>query len=219
VSLLCILLEFFVIERLSAPLVENDTMLSGDRSVVLPESPADQGTMKSDNSRLWKNGSNQFQTGFDRRSPGRRINIRGWFVNVFCWDGILPAGVLLVPQAALWLGANRAISEFLAITMPVLAFFVRIPIGFLRIAASHCGPLMRCFQFVVFFFAAIFLVCLDALSILSMEMNNGRLWANEADLAALIILWSVYFLAMLFVLFPGWSPESCERSTIRDQSI
>lgn len=140
--------------------------------------------------------------------PRSVVNYRGWLVSVFCWDGILPAGVLAIPCMALSLGADRSLTEFLAVSMPLLAFFVRIPVGFWRIGENQCGPILQCCQFTVFFLAAILLVCLDALTIVEMEMNNGRLWANEADLVALIILWSAYFFAMLFVLFPGRAPAS-----------
>lgn len=162
--------------------------------------------MNRDNS-LWENGFENSQEDFDHQSRVGTVNYRGWLVSVFCWDGILPAGVLGIPQMALSFGADRSLVELFSITMPILAFFIRIPFGFWRIGTSHCGPILRCCQFVVFFLAAVFLVCLDTMTILAIEMNNGRLWANQADFVAVILLWSVYFLAMLFVLYPGRSPE------------
>lgn len=145
------------------------------------------------------------------RSAGGTVDYFGWLIGLVSWDGILPVCVLAIPQVALSLGANRSTTEVLAVTMPLLAFFVRIPLGFRHIAANHCGPIMRCCQFVVLFLAAIYLVCIDALMLLSMEMNNGRLWANQGDVVALVLLLSVYFTAMLFALYPGRSPETKRR--------
>ncbi|MDA1053474.1 MAG: hypothetical protein O3C40_23745 [Planctomycetota bacterium] len=150
-------------------------------------------------------GYDRLQEDYDRSSRGT-VDYRGWLIRLVCWDGILPADVLAAPQVALSLGADRSTTEFLAIAMPLLAFFIRIPMGFRHIATNHCGPILSCCQFVVFFLSAIYLVCIDALMLFSMEMNNGRLWANQGDLVALIILLSIYFLAMLFALGPGRSP-------------
>lgn len=160
--------------------------------------------MNDSNSDHLLNGYDPLRESYGR-SSGVTVDYRGWLIGVACWDGILPVCILATPQVALSLGANRSVIEFLAITMPVLAFFVRIVMGRRRIVANHCGPLLRCCQFVVFFLAAIHLVCVDALMLVSMEMNNGRLWANQADLVVWIILLSTYFLAMLFVLYPGRS--------------
>lgn len=147
---------------------------------------------------------------FENTLLRRSVDYRGWLLRVFCWDGILPAGVLALPQTAMALGADRLTVEFLSVTMPLLAFFIRIPFGFRRIGKSFCGPILQGCQFVVFFLAAVFLVGLDAMTILALDMNNGRLWLNQADFIAFIVLWSAYFLAMLFVFYPGRSPVTPE---------
>lgn len=139
----------------------------------------------------------------DGASSGGTVNYRGWLVSVVCWDGILPVCILATPQLALSLGVDRPVIESLSITMPIVAFFVRIEVGRRRIAGNHCAPILRCFQFVVFFLAAVHLVCIDALMLVSMEMYNGRLWANPADLIVWCILLSIYFFAMVFALYPG----------------
>jgi hypothetical protein len=140
-------------------------------------------------------------------SSGGTIDFRAWLMGVVGWDGILPVSVLATPQLTLAFGAGRSLTEFLAVTMPLLAFFVRLIAGHRRIVANYCGPVLRCCQFAVFFLAAVLLVCIDTLMLVAMEMNNGRLWANQADFLVWIILLSFYFLAMLFVLFPGRSAE------------
>ena len=138
---------------------------------------------------------------------GRTVDYRGWLVSVLCWDGILPICILATPQLAISLGAGRPVTEFLSISMPIVAFFVRIEVGRRRIVANQGGSILRCFQFVVFFLAAVHLVCIDTLMLVSMEMNNGRLWANQADLLVWCILLLIYFLAMLFALYPGRTSE------------
>lgn len=131
------------------------------------------------------------------------VDYRRWLTSVLCWDGVLPILILATPQVALVCGAGRDWIEFLAITMPTLAFFVRIAVGYRRLAANRCGAILRSVQAVVFFLAAVLLVCIDALMLVSMEMNNGWLWANDADLLVWIGLLAVYFAAMLFALYPG----------------
>ena len=145
----------------------------------------------------------------DRGSPSScgTVNYRGWLAGVVGWDGILRVCVLATPQVARYLGADQSLTELLSITAPLLAFFVRIPVGCRRIAKNHGGPILRCCQFTVFFLAAVLLVCIDTLMLVAMEMYNDRLWANEADLVAWTTLLSVYFLAMLFALYPGRSPQ------------
>ena len=143
----------------------------------------------------------------DGQQPTGRVSLVSWLWVVFCWDGVLPVFVLMVPQVALKLGAGPDTAEVVAIVTPVVAFFVRIVIGFRRMARSHCGSVLRFFQFVVFFFAAVLLVCIDTLMLLAMEMNNGRLWANRGDMLVMLMLLGVYFAAMLFAFYPGRSPE------------
>lgn len=131
------------------------------------------------------------------------VDYLSWIAGVVCWDGVLPVVVLAIPQLAIFLGADRAMTEFLSVGTPLLAFFIRIEAGRRHIAANHCGSLLRACQYTVFFFAAVLLVCIDTLMLLAMEMNNGRLWANQTDLLVWAGLLSTYFLAMLFALFPG----------------
>ena len=137
----------------------------------------------------------------------RHINYAGWLWLVFCWDGLLPICVLSIPQLALKFGADRDTVEGLAIVTPILAFFVRLFIGVRKLSRNQCGPTLRCFQFAVFFLAAILLVCIDSLMILSMEMNDGKLWANPGDMIVMLILLAVYFSTMLFVFYPGRTIE------------
>lgn len=125
---------------------------------------------------------------------------------VICWDGLLPVCVLSVPQLAMKFGAGRNEYETLAIVTPILAFFVRLFVGIRKLSGNHCGPTLRTFQFAVFFLAAILLVCIDSLMILSIEMNNGKLWANRGDMIVMSALLAVYFSAMLFAFYPGQTP-------------
>lgn len=106
--------------------------------------------------------------------------------------------VLSVPQLALKFGADRDTGEMLAILTPVVAFFVRLFIGLRKLSRNHCGATLRFFQFTVFFLAAILLVCIDSLMILSMEMNDGALWAHPGDMMVMLVLLAIYFSAMLF---------------------
>ena len=146
----------------------------------------------------------------DILSPGDvpSINYAGWLWLVFCWDGLLPMCVLSIPQLALKFGADRGTSETLAIVTPILAFFVRLFIGVRKLSRNQCGPTLRCFQFAVFFLAAILLVCIDSLMILSIEMNDGKLWANPGDMTFMFALLAVYFSAMLFAFYPGRTLKS-----------
>ena len=149
----------------------------------------------------------------DRPVPGNvpegipSINYGGWLWLVFCWDGLLPMLVLSIPQLALKSGADRGTSEALAILTPIIAFFVRLCIGIRKLSRNHCGPILQVFQFAVFFLAAILLVCIDSLMVLSMEMNDGEFWTNPGDMIVMFALLAVYFSAMLFAFYPGRTLE------------
>lgn len=136
------------------------------------------------------------------------VNYAGWLWLVVCWDGLLPMCVLSIPQLALKFGADRGAGEALAILTPIVAFFVRLFIGFRKLSRNQCGPTLKFFQFTVFFLAAILLVCIDSLMILSMEMNDGELWANPGDMIVMFALLAVYFSAMLFAFYPGRTLET-----------
>lgn len=146
------------------------------------------------------------EAGENRRKPGIRVG--AWLWQVFFWDGVLPVVVLWIPQFARNLQADRDVVEGLAIVLPILAFFVRLAIGYRKLARNHCGPLLKTLQFGVFFMAAILLVCVDSLMILAMEMNAGAQGLTPEYMLVFSGLFAIYFLAMLFVFYPGRRPPN-----------
>ncbi len=147
----------------------------------------------------------------DATSKGT-VDYRGWLIGVINWDGVLPICVVALPQIAMAYGAKQSVTESLSIAAPVLAFFVRMYVGYRRIAANHCGPLLRCAQFAVFFLTAMYLVCLDTVVLITLEMRNGRLVETVGELGELAVLFSFYFFGMLLALYPGRSPGRAARS-------
>jgi hypothetical protein len=78
---------------------------------------------------------------------------------------------------------------------------------------------MKCAQFIVFGCAALSLVCIDALLILSLVMPRGALWQTETDRILWVVVVSVYLLAMTFAMYPGKTEAiGSERSDEFDES-
>src|SRR6478752_8449135 len=92
-----------------------------------------------------------------------RLNKRKWLVRVITWDSIMPLVLIGVPHAVHWMfpQAVKAI-ELMGILLPIVAFFMRLFIGFRHINANQCPPRFRDFQRVILFLGISSLVLVDA---------------------------------------------------------
>lgn len=137
----------------------------------------------------------------------RGVNYGRWLFQVIAWDGLLPAAVVLAPWGIQWVFPNRpGMIEIAGVTIPIVAFFVRVAAGRRHISSNHCGGILRCLQYIVFGLACLVLLLVDAFVILSHIVPQG-VAANEEDLMILAWLLSLYLLAMTFALFPGRQPR------------
>ena len=137
--------------------------------------------------------------------PARRLNMIAWLLAVALWDGLLPVGIVLLPALVQLVIPNRREPiEVIAVLVPMVAFFVRIVVGSRRIRSNHCARWFQILQFLGFGLGALILVLLDAVLILSHIMPAGAF--ASADYAVFAIMFAIYYLLMLFAMYPGREP-------------
>lgn len=63
-----------------------------------------------------------------------------WAQRVLGWDGLLPAIVWgLSALAASIFPGNRGLLESLTLFLPIVAFLIRLRVGWRAIQSNHCG--------------------------------------------------------------------------------
>jgi hypothetical protein len=135
-----------------------------------------------------------------------RLNVSNWIIRVLTWDTILPLILIAVPHTVHWLFPQAGkVIEVLGVLLPIVAFFVRLPIGLRHIADNHCPPWLRAIQQVALFLGIFGLVIVDAALILQIKVleENGRF--------AMLIIFSVvtfclYLPCMVLAMYPGYEP-------------
>src|SRR5215204_4097662 len=109
----------------------------------------------------------------DRQTPqAGDIDFSRWLVRVFTWDGALPTCIFLIPFAAKQLLPNQGgIFVLLAVVLPIVALFIRLPVGCRHIDDNTCGPWFQKFQVWMLLFGALILVIVDALLVIAHEIG------------------------------------------------
>ncbi len=138
----------------------------------------------------------------------KRINTRRWFLTVIVWDGILPAFVVLVPSLFVALAPNgrSAAIEYSVMTIPFIAFFIRIAIGVRHITLNSCSEAVSAFQFFVFLIGIVVLLSLDGELIIAIHAGVQAVVTNSDDTIWLVAMFLVYLAAMVVAMFPGQEP-------------
>lgn len=134
------------------------------------------------------------------RSLARHPLVR-WIIQLFTYDGVLPAVVLLLPGvASLAFGAGVVI-ELIAVVLPIVAFFVRSAVGLRNIEENVSGALLGALQKAALFVGLLLLVLVDAFMILTWRMPaNALAWGDYVFTA---ILYGCYLFLMAIATFPG----------------
>jgi hypothetical protein len=133
-----------------------------------------------------------------------RVNYCVWLLRVLAWDTLLPLIVAFVPYAIhLLLPKQRGILEVVAVTLPILAFFLRIRAGKPQIATNQCSERARAVQFGVFLLGVLPLVLVDCFMILSHLMPQGSLFATKTDLFIWATIALFYLTCMAIAMYPG----------------
>jgi len=123
---------------------------------------------------------------------------------LIAWDGMLPAGIVIVPAGIeILLPNHRGAIEIAAVILPITAFFLRVRAGKHHIASNRCSVAVRRFQFCVFCFAVFPLVLIDCFLVLSHLMPKGALFQADTDLVVWVILFAVYLTSMAVAMYPG----------------
>ena len=138
----------------------------------------------------------------------RRTNYWLWFCHVAGWDGCLPSLMYVLPALAReWLPQPRGVIEWSAVVLPIVAFCLRCCFGIARISSNDCSMVLRQAQGMVFAAAAMSLIMIDAVFILSNAMPANFLFESTGDTAVWICLGTAYLAAMAFAMYPGCPAE------------
>jgi hypothetical protein len=127
----------------------------------------------------------------------RNARFKDWALSLCCWDGMVPVFVIgLTMTFHLLFPGNEVINSLAACFIPIAAFFFR--------AAMADGQFNRkeqySWQHLLFFFAIFYLVFVEALVILLL-VEAGSI-VTIVDFLVLVLLYSLYLLAVGAALFP-----------------
>ncbi len=127
-----------------------------------------------------------------------------WLLRVLMWDGLLPAGVVLVPTFVEFrFPNNRGAIELTALALPSVGLLIRLWIGRRFIAANHCTVSVRKLQFCALFLGIFLLAFLEGVLILTHVMPSGALFVHQTDVVIFAMLFSTYLLLMSIAMYPG----------------
>jgi hypothetical protein len=130
------------------------------------------------------------------------VNYALWFWRIISWDALLPAAMILAPFAIRWVVPNRqGFMEIAAVTLPILAFFLRVSAGKRQIAHNRCSMKVRRIQFGVFCVGIFPLVLFDCFMMLGALAGNGR--PDDDTIKALAVMIGIYLSAMTLAMYPG----------------
>jgi hypothetical protein len=133
-----------------------------------------------------------------------RVNYRSWLGKLVAWDGIVPIVVLLAPIVVGQLFPNRpGALEFTAVSVPIVAFFIRFYVAKRQIYDNRCSNLVRFIQIISLCLAIVLLLLIDTMIILAQQMPPGAMFATMEDIIVWAILISCYSVLMAFSMFPG----------------
>ncbi len=129
-------------------------------------------------------------------STGANSPYAEWGWAVFCWDGIMPAVIVIVPLVArLLFPRNDAVSVVINVFLPIFAFFIRLAVGNQRFARGE----LYGWQSLLFLIAVFFLIFLDTMLILFQSQRGG---IRPPDWTLLGLLYLGYLTAMAVAFFP-----------------
>jgi hypothetical protein len=140
---------------------------------------------------------------FDYREAesARSAQIKAWAVSIFCWDGILPLTVAMVPKliAKLFQGAPRSL-EVTFVAVPIAALLLRYVNGRKKF---RTGQMFR-WQAVAFGIAVLLLFVFDAMLVMISLIPNQAV-PRPVPRDAYLTCVGVYLIYLPFIamaLFP-----------------
>ena len=142
------------------------------------------------------------------RTDGQ-VDIGLWVLRVCAWDGLLPACVLFVPILVhVLLPNNRGLIDFVGLTFPVGAFFIRLFVGTRHIWSNGCSNAFREVQACLLYLGVFVFVLVDTMLILSHEVQG--VFANRDDNITMVVCVSIY----LVCLVSQCTPDEASRATV-----
>jgi hypothetical protein len=132
------------------------------------------------------------------------LDYRSWFIRVISWDAILPFCMFFMPTLIEFCFPNqRGVMEITAVTLPILAFMLRVRAGWRHIMTNRCSVVVQHLQFFVFCLGILPLVLIDCFMILSHLMPQGPLNVSQDGMLLLAIVFAVYLMIMTVAMYPG----------------
>jgi hypothetical protein len=134
-----------------------------------------------------------------QRAAYRKIRAelyRNWVLTIFCWDGLLPVVVILLPVGLKFILPRWPVVGAIAgLLLPVTALSVRVVVGFIRLRSGHSFL----WQLIVFLVGISTLFLVEAFWLNDLTMPGPKI--NQPTL--LLQMFLFYLLMMTFSLFPA----------------
>ncbi len=87
-------------------------------------------------------------------------------------------------------------------TLPIIAFFLRIRAGMRQINFNRCSEIVRRFQLCVFVFGILPLVLVDCFVFFFHLMPQGDLFSTTSDLLFWASVFVIYLTSMVVAMYP-----------------
>jgi hypothetical protein len=137
-----------------------------------------------------------------------RVNYRSWLLRVLTWDTLLPACVGLVPLGVELVFPNhRSVMEVVAVTLPIVAFFLRLRAGKRQIDSNRCSEAVRGIQSCTFVLGIMPLILVECFMVLSHLMPKGAVF-TKAELPVWAGIFIIYMMSMVVAMYPGPSESN-----------
>ena len=137
--------------------------------------------------------------------------VKHWLINLFSYDGLLPATVVAIPAALFYLGFPLIVIDLTAIFLPIAAYFYRLTAGLRTIGSNACSSWFRNVQRLLLLLALFPLAVVDAFMVVTWRIpRNGLGWG---DLIIAMYIYMFYLALMLVVTFPGRIQRSNNENT------
>lgn len=137
----------------------------------------------------------------DREPNERGSLLTQWLLNLFGYDGLLPALIFFLPGLVVLTLGRGGWLEFVAVVLPIVAFLIRSGVGLHQIERHLCHPVLRGFQKLALFIGLLLLLVVDAFIILSWIVPANALQREDFIIEAWI--YASYLLCMAFASYPG----------------
>lgn len=137
-----------------------------------------------------------------------RVDYGLWLRRVATWDGVLPACVAAAPCVIRMLVRGQlgvAVAMIAAVTLPAVAFELRLLYGRNRIASNYCSTSVRRLQSYALYIGLFTLALIDFILFYCQAITGGKakIFEGTSDWIGFALCVAIYVTAMVFAMYPG----------------